>query len=191
MYLIVNISKKNICISDINISLQPKQAIDLDKVVAKEKSRGSANLKQCISSHFIKVLQQDKEKVQIVEKIKQIENKAENKMNDEQLRSLKEEIKKEISSNLSKVVSSDSGSKEVLDKINDLMLLMTQGVQSKDLAIKDILKDTGLDYNVLSEIHAKAVKNLTKTAEANVKYSEEKVENSAESRASELEDLIK
>ena len=191
MYLIVNISKRDICISDLKISLQPKQAIDLDKVVSRDRSQSSIDLKQCLSSHFIKILQKDGEKIKVKIEEKPQKIVSETYISEEQLKDIKEEIKKEIIKNMQLNVTKSSDSQEVIDKINQLMLLVQQG-GNKDLTSNDFtgVKTEDIDYKTLSDIHAKVVNKMTKKAEANVKYEEEKSDNSVSDNASELEDLI-
>ena len=59
MFFIVNKTKETIVFSDLNVTLGPRQAIDLDKVVKREKSDSSKFLKMAKKKGIIQVRMKD------------------------------------------------------------------------------------------------------------------------------------
>jgi len=68
MYLIANVTDKSISISDLNITMKPKQAFDLHLMSLKIRPEDSKNLKEARKLGWVKILKKDVDQKPIVVK---------------------------------------------------------------------------------------------------------------------------
>lgn len=192
MFFIVNRTTNTVILSDINITLGPRQGIDLDKIMSREKSESS----KCLSS--------SKSKGQIEIRVKD-DNKNRNGninvsytrgKNQNNMSELKEEIIKEVSDSLNKTVSEIlSQNREGLTKkdLEDSLKSVISLSYNQNLPQQNIKKDEEIDIddNLLSEISAKTVnKILQNTNSKELKYKEKEEKNTIINNIDELENLL-
>ena len=195
MFFIINKTKRNIIISDIKVSLGPRQAIDLDKMIDRDISDKSKDLKKAVNGGTISIKRKDG-----TPKIKQKEKKQSTDLDDlkkDLVKEIREGIK-EASKTLAKELSvpSQNITTDDLTKVmKEVMLSMPQS--SNSIIMKEVERKMGRDEDVqlsddiLADIHARAVNEMVKEAKSgNVNYREEKVEESIDNNVSELEGLL-
>jgi hypothetical protein len=200
MYFITNKTRGDIKIKDIKISLGPRQAMDLDRFVARDKADASKDLAKMISGGIISV-----KKRTTTGNIKTKKVKTEttvsvdvNVIKDELLKEMKSSFK-EMSEELRGQVSSPSKGASAEDIKNIMKEVMAGLPQApKEVVIREVGKKIMEDEEVeidevrLAEIHARAVNELTKDSkDASIEYKEEnRKDDEMNSRVNELEDLL-
>ena len=194
MFFIVNKTKQTIIIGDIGVTLGPKQAIDLDKVVKREKSDSSRNLRSAKKNGQIEVRMKDGEKLPNPMK------KAPNR--DSSLDSFKNEIIGEMKGSikaLSRELSSQPVSNSDAISTKDLDALARRIIANMPRSETIIMQgsqgrtdeEVEVDEEKLSEISARVVNEMVKDTEVkSIHYKEEKQENTILDNVDELEDLI-
>jgi len=186
VFFIVNRTKKHITLPDIKISLGPRQAIDLDRIMDRSESEKSRHLRAASSKGDIEIRVKDGEPLKKIPDTK-IEKKEDiNKIKDEIIREMKDELK-ELKSN-------NGLSKE------DLMAVMQQFVENmptKEVVIRDSQKtsyeeeDVEIDEGLLADINEKTVEKRVKNVEMEpIKYKEENKNNTIINNIEELEGLL-
>ena len=195
MFFIVNKTRNNISISDLKLNLGPRQALDLDKIIGREKSDISRDLKSAISGGTISVKRKDGPP-----KVKLKENKKSTDMD-----ALKKEIREEIREGIkeaSKVLAKELSSPSKNITTDDLTKVMKEVIASMPQASNSVVireterkifqnEEVQLNEGVLADIHARAVNEMVREAKSgNVNYKEEKVEESIDDNISELEGLL-
>lgn len=190
MFFIVNKTKKHITLPDIKISLGPRQAIDLDKIMDRTESEKSKHLKAAKSKGDIEVRIKDgeKKKVHIIQE--KIDGPDIGKMKDEIIKEMKNEIK---SLKLGDKSSDGLSKEDLLAAMRELMSAMP----AKEVIIregKSIDSDeevVEIDNNLLGEINKRAVNKMVKDVKMeSVSYKEDNKENDLMDNISELEDLL-
>ena len=190
MFFIVNKTKKEVIISDISVSLGPRQAMDLDKLLDRKKSERSNDLTTAIKRGIISVRQKTNEESAVV--IKQIKEEINPKEIDKFKKDINDEIKNQfnflkedlLKANFSS--NSDVDNSELLEKLADLIKSNKNStiVKSED---EEVLENE----DFLSKIHARTVDRQIKNTEiSNVNYDEKEVKNDIDENVSELEDLL-
>lgn len=182
MYLIANATSNYVELSDLGISLKPKQAIDLHAMGYKGKAENSEQLNKSIKNGFIKVLKKDKSKEVVVEKVTEriIEKNDINK--EEILGSIRKIIQEEIKN--IKINNSN-------DQQNDLLENISKLINNNNIVKSNSEENDGLDIKKMQEIHTKVAEKVMKGASSSVNYNEETVQDSSmKNNISELEDLI-
>jgi len=196
LFFIVNTTKSDVKIDDINIKLGPRQAMDLDKIMGREKSGTSKDLRLKISKGIIDVRRKD-----VINPVKTIQPVSNNTTD---MNKMKEEILQEMRSQLS-VVGSEI--KEQINKnksgvsIEDITNAVKQVVASMPQASSQVVlqkvkeefygEDADIDESLLADIHARAVNELTKEAKVgHINYKEAKSVDNIDNNVSELEELF-
>ena len=181
MYLIQNISKKEITISDLNLSFRPKEAKDLDMIFERSKADFSKNLKQAIVIKILKVLQKTESINQTV--VKEPVPPIQNGVDKATLEQMKNDIRKEIQDQMS------NSNTEVINQLSQIANILKNNQQNKE--IKYTENQDQLDKKILSEIHMKNLNKLAKDIKANnVKCDEKKSDKSIDSIVSDLENML-
>lgn len=192
MFFIVNVTKNTICISDLSISLGPRQATDLDERIDRWKVEKSKDLKSLIKTGRIKIKHKDgyvsKESAAVPEKD-----------NSDFLDSLKQDINSQIQRGIADLKDSIKGNGQPEPSNNEELLAMMQNLiqqvsknnQPINNVVQNQVEEEDMDENVLSNIHAKSMDKRTKNLEAgNLNYIAEEVDNSIDNNISELENLL-
>jgi len=187
MFLIANSRRGEITISDLGISLNPRQALDLHKIKSPEEINNSQNLKSAIASGAIKVLHKD----EIIIKQEKQEVIVQNSFD-------KNELLNDIKDLLSKEV--DDKLKEITNTNNDKLLTLLQSIQENlsknSTSIVEKKEITGIENisvnaDKIIEMHSKAMEKLSKNVEVNIISPEEKViDKNVSNNADELDNLI-
>ena len=198
MFFIVNKTKKNIIISDLNINLGPRQAIDLDKIpgMDRNKSDKSKDLKNAVSKGTISIKRKDGiPKIKVQEEIKASTDM--DGLKNDLVKEIREGIK-EASKTLAKEIAMSS--KNVT--VDDLTKVMKEVISSMPQAPNSVImrevekkisqdEDVKLSDDILADIHARAVNEMVKEAKSsNVNYKEEKMKESIDDNILELEGLL-
>ena len=203
MYLIANISGNELSVSDLNITIPPRQGRDLDKIPSiKGNPRDSADLQKAKSLRLIKIIKDDgsgtaprkKKKEVIKEKItektiiKEVPSGIDQK-------ALMDFIRKEIAKNkqspqvVQTETSNDSGLmlRAMMNKMDKIL----QQKQNVDTPVDGEEIDYDIDPDALSEIHRKRVDRLVENSENKIEYKKESTEDTfTEKDLDELADLL-
>jgi len=192
MFFIVNKTKAEVYITDIKLKLGPRQAIDLDKVVGREKSEGSEDLKKKVRGGFVEIKRKDQiSSYRIQEEPKATDGKKELMA---EIRLALKEVGNEIKQGIDKPATGLS-KEDLMSVMREVMADMPQA--SNTVIMKEVEKNISRDFDVemdeslLADIHARAVNDLTKdTKSGRVNYKNEKVIGSIDDNVSELENLL-
>ena len=188
MFFIVNKTKGTIVISDIGITLGPRQAIDLDKMMSRSKSEASKMLKGASRKGDIDIRIKDGGKTANVEPPKQVGADL-------------DDFKKEIMEEMKGLLSQNQPVAQTgLDK-KDLAEFAQQIIQNipkpETVIIQGQVSDSrtdeevSMDENILADINARSVDKIVEGTDIkSMNYKEEKQENTILDNISELEDLI-
>lgn len=183
MYLVANVTGREIVISDIGLSMSPKQAFDLDRIELKSSPERSKDLAVCIQKGFIKVVKSDRGKKKSEHTIPILDKNIVKEIKE----ALREEIKDQLSSQ--KKAEEDPRMSKILLALGQLLQngsIISSG--GKNLPPKeDVLS---IDDKVLNEMHARAVDRLSKQATGDIHYKEEQVDSDIGEQISELEELM-
>lgn len=180
MLFIVNKTQKTVIISDLNIPLGPRQAIDLDKHVGRDRAEKSKDLIRLIHDKLIEVKIKDNISALIpTPEIKQPVQPVQTIDVDK----LKQDITKEI------IDSFKSVANEIKEHVSqNKSVTVVQGAKEEIITQNDDMK---IADEVLANIHAKAMDKIVKDTSGTINYSEEKqTVNDISKNISELENLI-
>lgn len=182
MLFIVNKTQKTIIISDLNIPLGPRQAIDLDKKVGRDRAEKSKDLLRLIHDKSIEVKIKDAAPSLIpAPEIKQT-NPVPSQTID--VDKLKQDITKEIIASFKDVAN------EIKEHVSQNKSVTTI-VQNSSSETKEQEDDMALADEILANIHAKAVDKMVKdTSSGRVNCEETTIQNNVNKNISELENLI-
>jgi len=186
MFFIVNKTKNHITLGDIGVSLGPKQAIDLDKIMKRSKSDESTALKAASRRGEIEIRIKDRPKVKSIPNTSPAPNT---------LSGARElgEMKKEIIGEMRELLKGQGGvSKEDLQKFIDAMPKITETVIYRQ-DVEKIREDeeVEIDEETLGEINKRAVNKMVENVESReVKYKQEKQKDDLMNNVSELEQLL-
>jgi len=190
MYIVANITKNTISLSDLNVTIPPNQSRDLHQLNLDIKPEKSEHLKIAISKKYLKVIKRDMKVKKVDENIQStqsgVNEKALTKIIREELKGLKSdaEPQKSVDQN------------EVLQQMLIMMQQMKDMVKNQQSSGDVKSENNDIDYDdmdleQLSKIHAKAVKRLTENAENSIDYEKETTKDSdLASRADELSNIL-
>jgi|TARA_Y100000310_G_scaffold345571_2_gene466753 predicted enzyme related to lactoylglutathione lyase len=195
MYFAVNISKppRVIVIGDLNVELQPRQAIDLEKMFDSHKLEHSQDLKHAQRIGVVQV-KKDKGKKKPPEVIQQ------NQDLDQVRKAIKSEIQNQMSG-VADAIKEGMNQEQILTVLQKLSSAIADGGMTKTVEhkIERIVESGGqivepkedIDPAIAEVIHAKVVDKMVKESKSKVKYKEDKNEDkSMMDRVSELEGLL-
>jgi hypothetical protein len=183
MYLIANVSGKNIKLKDIAIELKVKEAIDLDKLKLNKSPEDSLDLLNAIKTGKVKIL---KKKTTTNLYKEEIEDNSLCK--EDIINSVKDTVRDEIKKQL------EDNNKEKEDIIS-LIKNLTEKLGQTNIKV-DTEEKTNNNYNsindkTLSKIHSRAISRITQNVDGSINIEQEQKEDSNLSlNISELEDLI-
>jgi len=192
MLLIVNISKEDVCIKDLGITLKASQAIDMDKFkIPRSKSIYSKDLNNSINNKLLRILKADPPlNVTNIEEptntviIQKVESKTIDKDIDySNIRTIVEdEIKKHMTSSF-----------QIENKLEKIMGLLERTSENNNIIEKNLPNDNvldNIDIKKLEQIHIRNLNKQSESLKSTVKYSETKTESEIDTIADELSDLI-
>lgn len=195
MFFIVNKTKNTLVLSDINITLGPRQAVDLDKMMNRKKSESSRMLKAASKKGKIDIRVKDKGKTN---------NVSTSKANhpDLDLDDFKKEMLEEMKGLLSQQQAPQSKQEGISkDDLSHFAQQIIQNIPKSETVINQSNKqnireddETDIDEDLSAKINARTVDKMLKgTKVSAMDYKEnkqEKQENSILDNISELEGLI-
>lgn len=188
MYFIVNKTKSELQISDIKISLGPRQAMDLDKVIDRSKSDRSKDLDLAIKKGVIQVKQKTPTETPIV--INSQNNDTSNIDNIK--KDLSEEIKNQFNDLKNQLInqgSNQSQNNDFSQILNQLQSVLNNKNTNNYYESED--QDVKINDEQLLDIHARSIDKKLKDIKSNdVKYDKQKVDDDLENNISELEGLL-
>ncbi len=189
MFFIVNKTKGTIVISDIGVTLGPRQAIDLDKIMSRSKSESSKMLKGASKKGHVDIRIKDAGKTSKTAPPQKVENDL-----DDFKKEMLEEMKGLLSNQQQQTPQQGLGkedlaafAQQIINNIPKSETVIIQG-QSQEVRTDE---DVEMDEEVLAKINARSVDKIVEgTDEVSVNYKEEKQDNMMLDNISELEDLI-
>ena len=195
MFFIVNTTKSDIKIDDINIKLGPRQAMDLDKIMGREKSGTSKDLRLKISKGIIDVRRKD-----VINPVKTIQapvnNTADmNKMKEELLQEMRNQLK-EVGMDIKEQINKNKQGISIEDITNAVRQVVASMPQASSQVVLQKVKEefygeADIDESLLADIHARAVNELTKeTKVGHIDYKKAKSVDNIDNNVSELEELL-
>jgi hypothetical protein len=193
MFFIVNKTKTTLVLSDVGVTLGPRQAIDLDKVVSRSKSESSKHLKQARKGGQIEVRMKDGEKP-----TSPIKTSSEAPSLDSFKQDIIDEMKGSIKELSKELVVPQSDSNGINSKDLDALarrIIANMPKTSETVIIQESKARTDeeveVDEDKLSEISTRAVNEMVRDTEVkSINYKEEEQENTILDDAEELEDLL-
>ena len=195
MFFIVNTTKSDIKIDDINIKLGPRQAMDLDKIMGREKSGTSKDLRLKISKGIIDVRRKDViNPVKISQPV--VNNTADmNKMKEELLQEMKSQLNL-VGSEIKEQINKNKQGVSIEDITNAVRQVVASMPQASSQVVLQKVKEefygeADIDESLLADIHARAVNELTKeTKVGHIDYKKAKSVDNIDNNVSELEELL-
>ena len=189
MFFIVNKTKIPVSISDLNIVLGPRQAIDLDKArIPRSKSEASKSLKMAQKNGDVEVRFKDKPKSRITPDIP-IKSSPD-------MGNMKEEIIGEMKDVMKEFLKNQTGgvSKADLQELINAMPKTTETVkyrQDQENIVQREDEEVEMDEDMLAKINARTVDNIVEGTEIKAVHYEEKQEDSTIlNNVDELENLL-
>ena len=179
-------------IKDLKVTLGPRQAIDLDKVVGREKSEESEDLKEKTRGGFIEIKRKDQISSYRIKEEPQIkDNKAEFMS---EIKNALKDMKDELKEGMTKP-SVGISKEDLMSTMKEVMADMPQA--SNTVIMQEVEKNISRDFDVqmdeslFADMNKRAVNQIVKDVRsAEVKYKEEKQKNSIIDNINELEGLL-
>jgi len=191
MFMIMNPSKQTIAIGDLNISIAPRKALDLDAMMSRSKSNASADLKMALRQRMLKIMARD-EPDDLIEPIRPIvQVAASDSLSADEMRKV---VAEEVSKALGKgIPQKNENMQDVLAAIERLAATVGENRSIKQTSLKDVQiddADADIDDAVLSAMHAKTVNKQVSKTKGTVIYKEEEVSGSISDKLAALDDLL-
>jgi len=189
MFFIVNKTKHNVTIGDLDLNLGPRQAIDLDKIMDRSKSNTSKGLKAAKNNGDIEIRIKDESKSHVIPNIKSVQH-----VQSVDLKGMKDEIIDEMRSTVKELMIGREISKEDLQGITNTLIqalpkqeIITQ--QEKKSIRQD--EEVEMDGNILVDMNKRVVDKMVKNVESvGIKYEEGIKEDDIMNNIEELEGLL-
>jgi hypothetical protein len=190
VFFIVNKTKSNISIGDIGVTLGPRQAVDLDKIMNRSKSESSKSLISAKTRGDIEIRIKDEPKER-----KQTESHQRNSFD---LSDMKDAIIGEVKDTLKELLKEQNNSISK-DDFNEIAKMLLSSVKNTETVIyrqdlPNIRQDeeVDMDEEILAKINARTVDEIVKdTKIKSINYNQEKQEeNTILSNVDELMDLL-
>ena len=187
MFFIVNKTKGTIVISDIGVTLGPRQAVDLDKMMSRTKSESSKMLKAASKKGHIDIRIKDGGTVSKIKQPEPIDDF------DDFKKEMLEEMRGLLSQQPAQVSQQGFGKEDLAafaqQIINNIPKSEIVVVHEQQEVRED--EDVEMDEEVLARINARTVDKIVEGVDTKVmNYKEEKQENTILDNISELEKLI-
>ncbi len=191
MYFVINKTKKHITFQDISISLGPRQCIDLQRIMKKEKYENSRHLRIAQGNGDIEI------RISRKESKKQQQNVIKKDDSAVDIEKMKNDIIKEMKNEFKNI-----GKKEDSLSKKDLIEVMTEVIKNLPKEKITVIREKGretefddekveIDEELLGEINKRVVEKMVKNVKSEeIKYKEEKQKSDIEDSVSELEDLL-
>lgn len=189
MFMIKNVSKTEIEINDLHISIQPNRSVDLDMICSRQSAIQSLNLRAAISKGIIKIvrkdgvefLPKDKSASEIQKDMHDLEKRLTEKMN--------AQISKHIKSGTEQQSNIDiNGLTSAVEQLNNIakQLGSVQQVQQKQPSEEP----SDMTNDKIVDIHQRAIGRMSKNVQGNIKHEETKSKSDVKKNIDELENLL-
>jgi len=194
MFIVANLSHSEIVISDLKLSIPPKQSRDLHALKLPIDPDRSKDLGESLRKGYLKIVKKDvpvaavqpEKEVIVKEVIREVPKET---LDQEKLISaIREEVQKQLK--MVQVQSSPSNDilGQILAKVNSLASVGPSGVTIKE---EQLDPDNQVDQELLKIIHSKAVDKIVKNVQGSVELEQkQETDTSISSNISELEELI-
>jgi len=205
MYMVTNLTTKTIHISDLNLMIEPKQALNLDKMNLKISPNQSRDLESAKRSGFVRVLKKEKKpEPQVVVNEKHEHNNVYNTNNNidmpQLLSAMQDMIQSELSKKQGQIPVAAPDNSEMLDAINKLKseiskkkdpIIVYQRDESADKDKQSEIDEFAIDDETRSRIHAKTMNKMAEGVDGVIEMEEKDViDSSLGDNISELGDLL-
>jgi hypothetical protein len=152
MYFIVNTTKRNIVLSDLSISLGPRQAKDLDKMFKRDKIEESQHLASAVSKGYIQIKMKDgKQSMEMVTPPSVVHN-------DIDIDSLQDALKDGIKEGVQEAVKAVQQPQSGITPED--MKNMIQEMKNMQEAAKPELQQSGLSAEDMNQIMGKVIEAI-------------------------------
>ena len=205
MFYIMNVTKKELCISDLRLVLPPKRSIDLDKVCDRLDSERSKSLKIAIKKGWLRIMKKDTWWGDAKEKDKPLGPDGRG-ITEKNLDEFGKKLEDKISSHMDRITDGMSvgGDSSESDGKVDIIINQLQSLISnlKDAPATSATSANGgvgdpqydeivdMDPETLIAMHEKTVKRMTKDSESKVRTEDKKIKSNVNRNIGELEDLL-
>jgi hypothetical protein len=194
MFFIINKTKQTVVLADLGVTLGPRQAIDLDKVVSRSKSDSSKMLKMAQKKGDIEIRSKDGEvKNAPIKKDKSNDLEAfKNEIVGEMKSSFKDAIKKQ-SVNVQGGVSEEQLERMMQRLIKSMPKNTTETVfvQSGGEKTERTDEEIEIDEDKLAEMNKRVVDKMMESVKSgDIKHNEEIQKNDLDKNITELEGLL-
>jgi len=193
MYIIANPTNREIVISDLKLSLSPRQSRDLHEAKLPIPPEKSKDLEFCKKKGLIKVLRQDSDnkissptqvlpQKEVIIKEKEV---IKNVVNTDDIKNIiQQEIQKVVEKINTQSVKNDQNDilQQILSKMNEI---------SKPISNQnDVYIEGQIDEETLQKIHVKTLNKITQNVSGNVECNDDKINDTVSKNISELEGLL-
>ena len=189
MFFIVNKTKRNITLGDLNLNLGPRQAIDLDKArIPRSKSEASKSLMMAKKSGDIEVRFQDRLKSESLPVSPSSVSPDMGNMKEEIIGEMKNAMKELLKGQMGGVSKAD-----LQELINAIPKTTETVIYRQDQGNMKQREDEEVEIDVVAigEMNKRAVDKMVKNVESvDIKYEGKKQKNDLDSNISELEGLL-
>jgi len=198
MFFIVNKTKQGIVISDLKITLGPRQAADLDaRGIDRRRVEASKGLKQLVKQGQIEIRRKDAApEAAYIQPVVESDGFDMGKIKDDILQGVKEtmaEMMKAQTPTQTIVAPPQIDQKELAKMIAEMIQIKTGKQEDVDDVIKNTLEEINItvDDETLADIHSRAVDKLVKNVKLdNIRHEEHIEIDNLEQNVSELEGLL-
>ena len=189
MFFIVNKTKGTIVISDIGITLGPRQAMDLDKIMSRSKSESSKMLKSASKKGHIDIRIKDGGQSSKMEPSQKVGNDL-----DDFKKEMLEEIKGLLSQQQQPIPDKGLGKEDLVafaqQIINNIPKPETVIIQGQSQEIRTD-EDVDVKRGELGEMNKRVIDKIVKNVKSvDIKHNEEIQKNNLDNNINELEGLI-
>lgn len=187
MYFIVNTTKQTVIISDIKITLGPRQGIDLDRFVTRENTNRSQCLKSLFSKGILQIKSKDEKNIEEKIEKEEIPKNTESLDIEQMKQDIIKGVKESLIGNLPSQPQNNGISKDELISI----LSSFVGKNNIDVSNKN-KEENSINDDVLSDIHKRTIDRVSKKVEkSEINYQKVNSEDKTiDNSISELESML-
>jgi hypothetical protein len=184
MFLVTNITKADIVIDDLHVSISPKKTIDLDKVCPRHRADISKPLHNALQKGILRILQKDSNIPQEEKIVRHVYEK-------DDLNALSAKVKE-----LEKKLADKQSSPDIAllaKKIDELGEKWEPNRIPNPVPARNVpntKNDAVVNPNALKKIHAQTIKRITKGMEEHIEQKDDVKSINITDRANELEKLL-
>lgn len=197
MYIIKNISKQDLVLGDLRLSLRPGQQQDLDKISSRYVLEQSTSIKTGIKKRLIKVIRKDSStSPPTSEAITTIVEKDSNEEVMKEIKALKKDLinrQQAIARQQQTAIESAGGGLggDAMGQLNQAIAALQSVAQGGGGSVSEVKDDEfDLPDDKAVEVHKRTVNRLSKDTKGKITHSESRSNANVDSNIDELEDLL-